>query len=68
MSEGININVKLAPEDYKALETLVKKGKFLNISDAVRTAVRKFIEQHKTNYSDSGYFPERKRKVGGVKE
>ena len=53
MSEGVNINVKLAPEDYKALETLVKKGKFLNISDAVRTAVRKFIEQHSGSNSSS---------------
>ncbi len=38
------LNVKISQEDHKRLEELVESGRFLSISDAVRTAIRRLLD------------------------
>ena len=45
--EPKNVNVKIPISDYRDLEELVKAGEFLSVSDAVRTAIRNLIDEHK---------------------
>jgi Arc/MetJ-type ribon-helix-helix transcriptional regulator len=42
------VNVRISEGDLKALQRLTKEGYFMNVSDAVRTAIRKLIEEYKS--------------------
>ncbi len=45
VAESERVTVRLASERLNALETLVESGEFDSISDAVRTAIDRFINE-----------------------
>jgi len=46
--EERSINVRISERDFDALQSLSKAGYFMNVSDAVRTAIRKLIDEYKS--------------------
>jgi|Deesub1362A_J573_1020465.scaffolds.fasta_scaffold09988_6 Arc/MetJ-type ribon-helix-helix transcriptional regulator len=46
MEDPKNVNVKIPRNDYKDLQKLVEAGKFLSVSDAVRTSIRLLISRY----------------------
>jgi len=59
-NEPKNVNVKIPYSDYRDLEKLVKAGEFLSVSDAVRTAIRNLIDEHKDVIRKAVEHPEKK--------
>lgn len=45
MQENLTVCTRLSKKDYKKLDKIVQKGDYLNMSDALREAVRNFIEK-----------------------
>ena len=43
--ESDRVTIRIPPEKIHALESLVKKGEFDTISDAIRAAIDRFIDQ-----------------------
>ncbi len=41
------LNVRVSENDFRALQKLADKKIFMNVSDAVRTAIRKLIDEYK---------------------
>ena len=46
--DGEYLNVRVAKADADALKDLVERGLFMNVSDAVRTAIRELVSKNKT--------------------
>ena len=44
-SESDRVTIRIPPEKIHSLQTLVKKGEFDTISDAIRAAIDRFIDQ-----------------------
>ncbi|AIY89935.1 ribbon-helix-helix domain-containing protein [Geoglobus acetivorans] len=45
--DGEYLNVRVARADAEALKELVDRGLFMNVSDAVRTAIRELVSKYK---------------------
>lgn len=45
MKENVNLGLRASAEDERRLEALVNSGRFISKSDAMRTAIREFIER-----------------------
>jgi len=43
--ESDRVTIRIPPETIHSLQSLVKKGEFDTISDAIRTAIDRFIDQ-----------------------
>ena len=48
VEDGRYLNVRVAKADVESLEELVDRGLFMNVSDAVRTAIRELVSKYKT--------------------
>ena len=44
-AESDRVTIRIPPEKIHSLQTLVKKGEFDTISDAIRAAIDRFIDQ-----------------------
>ncbi|WP_456478167.1 ribbon-helix-helix domain-containing protein [Geoglobus ahangari] len=47
VGDGTYLNVRVAKADVDALNELVEKKVFMNVSDAVRTAIRELISKYR---------------------
>ncbi|MCX8172072.1 MAG: ribbon-helix-helix domain-containing protein, partial [Archaeoglobaceae archaeon] len=41
------ISIRLTEAQYSKLEVLVEIGEFTSVSEAIRAAIKKFIEEHR---------------------
>ncbi len=47
MPQTRKISIRITERHYELLELLVEHGEFTSVSEAIRVAIRNFLEEHK---------------------